>query len=368
MVNLFEMDYNDSDLDAVRRVLERGTWWTQGPEIEEFEKALAQYHGRQYCTVFNSGTTALIALLSSIDCSPHAEVIVPSYTFIATANAVLWASLKPVFADIEAETFSLSLSEIQKEETDKTKIVIPIHYAGTPCRDIKQISEWCLDQDIILIEDCAEALGASIANKRVGTFGDAAMFSFCQSKNITTGEGGAIVSDNLDWHHNMELIRSQGRYGFDGDFEVLGTNYRMPSMNAALGLSQLRRLEELNRRRQNAARVYDLGLGSIGGLQIWNIHNKLNPVYQMYPILVQGSLPHGKRDNLQAFLTEKTIGSRVYFPPVHRSKLYRTRGYKTLLPVTERVSTETLCIPMYPGISSGEQLEVIQAIEEFFAR
>ena len=210
-VPLFKSYWEEDDVESVAKVIRRGTYWATGPEIKEFEDNIAKFVGTKYALAFNSGTSALHSILLSYDIGKSDEVIVPSFTFIATGNAPLFVGAKPVFAEIEDKTFGLDTEDVKNKITKKTKAIMPIHYGGCPCVNIKGLKEIADDYGILLLEDAAQSLGANIKNKKVGTFGDASMFSLCQDKMITTGDGGVIVTDSKDCYEKSKLIRSHGR-------------------------------------------------------------------------------------------------------------------------------------------------------------
>ena len=205
-IPLFRIYWDDEDIEAVTRVIERGSYWATGPEIKKFEEMVAEYVGRKYAVAFNSGTSALHSILLAYGIREGDEVIVPSFTFISTANAPLFVGAKPIFAEIEEETYGLDPEDVKERITKKTKVIMPIHYGGGPCGNIKELKEIAEDNKALLIEDAAESLGAKIGNEMVGSFGNAAMFSFCQNKVITTGEGGIIVTDEKEIYEKMKLI------------------------------------------------------------------------------------------------------------------------------------------------------------------
>ena len=260
-IPLYKIYWDEEDVKGVTETLKRGMFWAIGPNIEEFERKVADYIGRKYAVAFNSGTSALHAALLAYNIKEGAEVIVPSFTFIATANSALFVGAKPVFADIEERTYGLNPEDVKENVSNKTKAIMPIHYGGLPCqiRELKEIAE---DHKLLLIEDAAESIGAHINGKKVGSFGDAAMFSFCGNKVITTGEGGMIVTDSGEIYEKLKLIRSHGRLEKESyftsikipDYITLGYNWLMSDITAALGLSQLRKLDKLiTMRRKNAA-------------------------------------------------------------------------------------------------------------------
>jgi perosamine synthetase len=261
-IPLFKIHYDEDDIKAVSDIIKRGSYWAIGPEIEEFENKLAKYIGKKYAVVFNSGTSALHALLLTYNIKEEDEIIVPSFTFISTANTPLFVNAKPVFAEIEDQTYGLDIDDVKNKITEKTKAIILVHYAGQPARDTEELRELAQRHNLILIEDAAESLGARIGEKKVGTFGDAAMFSFCQNKIITTGEGGVILTDSREIADKLKLIRSHGRAGKGNYFSssekpsyvALGYNFRMPTMLASLGIYHLNKLDKILEMRRNIAK------------------------------------------------------------------------------------------------------------------
>ncbi len=259
-VPLFQIFWNDDDIDRIRDVIRRGMFWTTGPDVERFERAIGDYIGVKYCTTFNSGTSALHAGLLANRIHAGDEVIVPSFTFIATANAPLMVGAKPIFADIKREDLGLDPEDVQEKITRNTRAILPVHYGGCPC-SIEALREIATDHNLLLFEDAAEAFGARVRGTGVGTFGDLAMFSFCQNKIITTGEGGAIVTDSKDLDERLRLIRSHGRQEQGnyfsstecGDYVALGFNFRMPDILACLGLSQLESVDKIIEMRRRCA-------------------------------------------------------------------------------------------------------------------
>jgi len=256
-IPLYKVFSDNDDLKAVTQVIKRGMEWANGPEIQEFEQNLSKYLGTQYCVAFNSGTSALHASLLAVNISRGNDVIVPSFTFISTANSALMVNAKPKFVDIENETLGLDPQLIEKTISKKTKAILPVHYAGLPC-NITAILQIAKRKKIILIEDAAESLGASIKTRKVGTFGDLSVFSFAGNKVLTTGEGGAITTNSKKLYKKLKLIRSHGReertnYFLSNEsptYTTLGYNWRMSSITAALANSQLDKLEKLIKMRR----------------------------------------------------------------------------------------------------------------------
>lgn len=366
-IPLFKICWDQKDIKMVKDAIQKGMFWAIGPNVERFEKMLGEYIGARFVVAFNSGTSALHAILFSYGIRQGDEVIVPSFTFIATANAPLFVGAKPVFADIEEETFGLSPESIREKITKNTKAIIAVHYGGCPCK-IKEIKKIAKEYNLLLIEDAAEAFGAEVYRKKVGTFGEGAMFSFCQNKIITTGEGGCAVTDSRKIYERLKLIRSHGEIknkDFHQDHITLGFNFRMSNITASLGLSQLEKVERNIKMRGNITRYMTEKIKTIKEVKLPQvIFNPFN-VYQMYPIMVH----EGLRDELMDYLGEKGIATKIYFYPVHLSTLYRRKlGYREGIPVTESISRKILSLPIYPTLKREEADYIVEKIREFFQK
>lgn len=373
-IPLFKTHVTKTDVQAVTKTIQRGTFWAAGPEITRFEQQLAHYMNTKYALVFNSGTSALHALLLAYDLKDK-EVIVPSFTFVSTATAVLMAGGIPVFAETEEKTGGLDATDVEERITTHTKAIIALHYAGMPAKDILTLKEICDKHQLILIEDNAESMGAEIQGKKVGTIGQAGMLSFCQNKIITTGEGGAIITNNETIYEKLKLIRSHGREETqedyfnnigDNDYITIGYNWRMPSMNAALGLSQLEHINELIALRQEKAAQYKEELKEIKEITYLEEENN-KAVYQLFTILLPTETI---RDAVQKELAKAHIMSKPYFPPVHLKTIYKNKyDYKEGdLPQTEALSKRVLSLPFYPDITIEEIKEVTTIIKNYFSQ
>jgi len=372
-IPLFKIYWDREDVKMVNSVIKKGAFWAGGTTIDKLEDKIAKYIGRKYCVVFNSGTAALHAALLTYKIKPGDEVIVPSFTFISTANVPLFIGAKPVFVDIEEKTFGLDPESVKKKITKKTKAIVPVHYGGCPCliRELKKIAD---SYNLILIEDAAESFGARIRGKKVGTFGDSAMLSFCQNKIITTGEGGAIITDLRNVYEGLKLIRSHGRQEDPRyidtpeylDHITLGYNFRMSDMVAALGISQIKKVEKLIKMRRKNAEYLTQRLKAIDEIIIPSPLNNYFHVYQLYTIRVKKGKE--ERDNLMKYLGKKGISTRVYFYPVHLTRFYKRRfGYKKgKLPITEKISEQVLTLPLYPTLTKKEIDYIFEMICSFF--
>jgi len=370
-IPLFKIYWDEEDLEVVNRALRRGTGWAIGPEVAQFEEKLSGYLGTKYCVAFNSGTSALHAVLIAYGIGPGDEVIVPSFTFIATANAALFVGAKPVFADIEEKTYGLDPKDVERKISSKTKAILPIHYGGCPCL-IEELKEIAQRHNLILIEDAAEALGASVKGRKAGTFGDSAILSFCQNKVITTGEGGAVITSSKEIYEKLKLIRSHGRPETSDyfssteqvDYVTLGYNFRMSNITAALGLAQLNKIDTIIKMRRRNAQLMSQRLSSIEGIVLPPSPDGFYHVYQMYTVRVK----NGLRDRLLEHLAERGIMTKVYFPPVHQTLFYKNGlKYDCELPITEAVSGQVLTLPMYPSLSEEEITTITRETIGYFS-
>jgi dTDP-4-amino-4,6-dideoxygalactose transaminase len=371
-IPLFKIYWDAKDITAVTRVIKRGTYWTMGPEVEQLETSITRFIGDKYGVSFNSGTSALHAVLLANNIKNGDEVIVPSFTFIATANVVVMTGARPVFADIEPCSYALDPEDVKERITNKTKALLPIHYGGSPCKEIKALHEIAADHHLLFIEDACESLGAKIQGKKVGTFSDAAIFSFCQNKVITAGEGGMVVTDSKTIAEKLRLIRSHGRVeskeGYfattqDLDYIQTGYNYRLPSINAALIQSQFNKFNTIVRKRREKAMYYTKHLAQIAGIRTPTEAKGDYHVYQLYTI----ELPDkATRDNLQQHLTKAGIMTKIYFEPIHLKTYYQKEFHckKNDLPVTEEMAQKVVTLPLYPSLKKKEMDYIIDTIKK----
>lgn len=371
---LFDIYWDENDIEKVINVIKRGSYWAIGPEIREFEERLAEYYNVGYAVTFNSGTSALHAILLAFDIT-SGEVIVPSLSFISTANCAILAGAKPVFAEIEEKTLGLDVNDVEKKITKKTRAIIPMHYGGKVCKDIEVLNELANNKKIKLIEDNAESFGAKINNKFAGTIGNAGMLSFCQNKIITMGEGGAILTNDEKIYKKLLLIRSHGRVEQSGtdyfsniyemDYIQVGYNYRIPTICGALGLSQLEKIDKIIELRRKVGKYYDNHLKKIPQIKIIPEIEESRNVYQLYSILLENP---ENRNELQAYLLEKGINTKVYFFPIHLKTFYREKfGYKKGdFPITEKLSDKIVTIPFSLRFKESDQDYIIKSIRDFF--
>jgi len=371
-IPLYKIYTDDEDLNLITKIVKRGSQWAIGPEIEEFENAIKNYVGTDYCVSLNSGTSALHASLLAYDIGNNDNVIVPSFSFISTANSVLFVGANPIFADIEENNFGLDPKDISSKINSLTKGIIPMDYGGLSC-EIFEIKDIARANNLILIEDAAESLGSSVQGNMVGSLADSSIFSFCGNKVLTTGEGGAIVTNSKSIYEKIKLIRSHGRLDkidyFNNpqgsEYVGLGYNWRMSSLTAALGLSQISKLDKIIKMRQKNAAFLSSKLSKHQQIKPPTPPDGYEHVYQMYTIrLVNKTI----RDNLHQFLLTKKIFSKVYFNPIHLTDFYqeKVKIQPTSLPITEMISDQVLTLPLYPNMDAEEKDYLVNSINEFF--
>jgi len=347
------------EIDAVTEVLSSGMI-AQGPKVEEFELAFSEYTDCEYSAAVNSGTAALHIALLAHGIGKGDEVVTSPFSFIATANSILYTGAKPVFADIEPETFNIDPERIKEKITPNTKAIMPVHLYGHPA-DMKAIMEIAEDNKLIVIEDACQSHGAEFHGKKVGSFGTGA-FSFYPTKNMTTSEGGMLTTNDKEIAEKAKMVRAHGskiRYLH----EMLGFNLRMTDIAAAIGIVQLGKLDKFTSARQNNAEMLSSGLRGIPGLAPSVTKTGCTHVFHQYTVRTK------KRDQLAAFLKEKEIGTGVHYPiPIHKQPFYKELGYQDSMPVSEKAVDEVLSLPVHPALSRADVQTVVEAIKEFYAK
>lgn len=359
---LFRSYCDDDGVEAVTDVLRRGTWWAKGPEIAEFEERFAELVDREYGIAFNSGTSALYAQLVCNGIT-DGEVIVPSFTFSATANAVVAAGAEPVFADIEPDSLALSADSVREALSDETRAIMPIHFAGDVAADIEELATIAAANDVLLFEDACHSPGATKDGKPAGSFGQSASFSFCFNKVVTTGEGGMVVTDSAELRNKLRRFRSHGQDD-DGNYVEYGHNLRLPTMAGALGVAQLDKFDFMIERRREMAAVLDGQLGDIPGVQTPEFPSERESVYQLYNIQLEDP---SEREGLVEHLDDRGVPTRVTYDPVHLTDFYRERGWaKGDLPVTESVSDRILTLPFHLYLDDEDLTYIADAVRSYF--
>lgn len=361
-------DITAAEIAAVNAVLST-RWLSMGPKIDEFEQAFAAQLGVRHAIGVNSGTSGLHLAMIAAGIGDGDEVITPSFSFIASANCVLYERGKPVFVDIDPLTGNIDPSRIAEAITERTKAIIPVHAFGQPA-DMDPILAIARAHNLRVIEDACEAFGAEYKGRRAGTLADAAVFAFYPNKQMTTGEGGMIVTDNDAWADLFRSLRNQGRDVFDGwlNHTRLGYNYRMDEMSAALGLAQLQRIEELLQKRAQVAAWYNERIDEIPGLEKpYIVPTTTRMSWFVYVICCGDDID---RNRLIEYLKEQGVPSRAYFTPIHLQPFYQQQfGWRRGdLPNTEKAGDTFLALP-FSGVMTEEQVEyVCEKLREGVAR
>jgi len=376
-------EIRDGDRKAVSEVL-ASSRLTQGPAVEAFERALGRHTGSEHAVAVSSGTSALQIALMAMGIGPGDEVIVPSLTFLATANAVLLCNATPIFADIDPETLSLDPADVARKVSDRTRGAILVHYAGH-VGDVEGCRA-ALAEDHFLIEDACHALGAMDHGQRVGGRADAACFSFHPAKHITTGEGGAITTQSAEFaakcrrfrEHGVErdasayqglglpdALRAEERGGWVYEMHSLSANHRLPDLGAALGLSQLDRLDEIVERRGAIAHRYEDALANDPRIELLSERPETESAWHLYPIRVRSESVVGGRAAIYRALHEARVGVQVHYIPIHLQPYYRARFGTAFgdLPATEAAYLELLSLPLFPSLSESAQDYVLDALD-----
>ncbi len=345
---------------AVTEVLESGML-AAGERVAQFEQKFADYCSTTHAIAINNGTAALHAALLAIDIGLGDEVIVPSFSFIATATSVSMCGARPVFADVDEQTFNIDPARIEEKITEKTRAVIGVHLFGQPF-DVDAVKKICDTRNLKLIEDAAQAHGALYNGAKVGGLSNLGCFSFYATKNMITGEGGMVTTNDRALADRVRLIVNHGQKE-KYLHTRLGYNYRMTDMAAAIGLVQLRKLDKFNLRRRKNAEYYNANL-SVKGLITPKVMQGTSPVYHQYVVRLTEEFPM-KRDEFMDYLKLKGIGSAVHYPiPIHHQPLYNTETGPDPCPVSTRLSSSVLSLPVHPLLDQKELAHICDTINK----
>ena len=361
-IPLSSPDVTEAEVQAVAAVL-RSPQLSLGPRLLEFEGALAAYVGVPYGIAVSSGTAALHLCVRALGLQEGDEVIVPSFTFIAVANAIRYERAVPVFVDIEAETLNMSPDCIERAITSRTRAMVVVHTFGRPA-DMDSILSIAKAHQLTVIEDACEALGAEWRGQRVGSFGDLAVFAFYPNKQITTGEGGAVLTRRSDLAQRIRRLRNQGRGATDDWLQhtELGYNYRLSEINCALGIGQMHRLSAILQRREDVARLYDTYLRHVKKLILPTLDLATGKVsWFVYVVRLDESCTPADRDRVLRNLQDAGIGCARYFAPIHLQPAYAACANNHAdLRVTESHACRTIALPFYNRISQDQVAEVCE--------
>lgn len=362
---------NEDDIKAVEEVL-KSDFLTTGPKIAEFERKFADYVGAKYAVAVSNGTAALHIACMTAGIGKGDEVITTPITFAASANCALYCGATPVFADIDPVTYNISPESVESHVTERTKAIIPVHYTGQTC-DMDAIHKIADKYNLIVIEDAAHAVGAEYKGKKIGSLSDMTEFSFHPVKHITCGEGGIVTTNREDLYEKLKLFRTHGitreekfLHKVDGPWYYeqidLGYNYRITDIQAAIGISQLGRIDKFLEKRKKIAAKYDEAFRDFNGIEIPKQAEYSNSAYHLYVIKVDKSI----RKALFEYLRANNIGVNVHYIPVYTFPYYREHGYENVkCENAEKLYESIISIPIYYDLSDEEQDYVIDKIKEF---
>lgn len=354
----------NDEIRAVAKVLRSGFLTEKrgcGPFVTSFERAFSKYIETRYAVAVNNGTSALHAALLAAGVGPNDEVIVPSLTFVATAEVVVLAGAKPIFVDINPETYCIDPNEIEGAITRRTKAIIPVHLYGLTA-NINSILKIARDFGLVVIEDAAQAHGAEYKGVKAGALGDMACFSFYGSKNMTTGEGGMITTNKREFAETLGMIRNHGE-GKGYQSIILGNNYRMPEFVAAIGLTQLLKLPHfLESRKKNAEYLLE-ELREQKKFRMPVVPKGYKHAWYVFTIRIKGANA-ARRNNVVNRIRERRVDAQVYYPkPVHKMAFYQKRYGKIILPKTETTARQVLSLPVHPGLGEKELQRIVYAVK-----
>ncbi|MFX3636809.1 MAG: UDP-4-amino-4,6-dideoxy-N-acetyl-beta-L-altrosamine transaminase [Candidatus Pristimantibacillus sp.] len=369
---------DDNDIDAVVQVL-KGDFITQGPAIEQFERKVASYAGVKYAVAYCNGTAALHGACFAAGIGNEDEVITTPITFLASSNCVLYMGGRPVFADIKEDTYNIDPKQIEQLITNKTKAIIPVDFTGQPV-EMDYIEQIARDHGLVVIHDAAHSLGASYNGKKVGSFGDMTMFSFHPVKHVTSGEGGMIVTDNEEYYRRLLLFRNHGMtrdaalmQNNDGpwyyEMTELGYNYRMTDLQAALGNSQMDKLDQFVLRRREIAMRYQEAFSRMAGLITPYQHPSAESSWHLYVLRWNPSAFKADRKQIFEDLRAENIGVNVHYIPVYKQPYYAQSGYDHLqCEQAEAYYSSALTLPLFPLMSDRDIEDVIAAVNKIHMR
>jgi perosamine synthetase len=364
-IPLARPDITDLERRYVMDVLETPQL-SSGPKLAEFENRLAAYAGVRHAVVVNSGTSALHLIVRALDIGEGDEVITTPFSFISSSNCILFERGRPVFVDIEPDALNIDPAQIARAITPRTRAILAVDVFGHPAR-WDELTKLARDHHLRLIEDSAEAIGSAYRGRKCGSFGDAAVFAFYPNKQITTGEGGAVLTDDGAIARLCLSLRNQGRAEGDGWLQHarLGYNYRLSDINCALGLAQLERIDEILEARTKVASFYNECLGGLSRVGVPHVAPDVKMSYFVYVVRLSHDYTRRDRDRILRQLQTRGIGCSDYFTPIHLQPFYRELGYREGdFPVTEMVAARTIALPFYTRLSREHIEYVVKQLKE----
>ncbi|MBM4445628.1 MAG: DegT/DnrJ/EryC1/StrS family aminotransferase [Chloroflexi bacterium] len=365
-IPLSNPDISELEIAYVTEVL-RTPNLSLGPKLAEFEQKMARFVGRAHAIAVSSGTAGLHLIIRALGIGEGDEVITSPFSFISSANCLLFERARPVFVDIDSLCFNINATGVARRITPRTKAILGVDVFGLPA-DWEQLDRTARAHQVRLIEDSCEALGAEYKGRKAGTFGDAAIFSFYPNKQMTTGEGGVIVTDDDNIARLCRSMRNQGRGDGDGwlEHQMLGYNYRLSDLNCALGIGQLERIGEILAKRQRVARWYAQRLEGLPELRVPYASPVARRSWFVYVVLLSEHYTVRDRQRILDGLSREGIGCRNYFAPIHLQRFYRERfGYKEGdFPITESVAARTIALPFYSNLHEWQVEQVVDTLKK----
>lgn len=362
MIPIASPNIGPEEIAAVDKVLQSGML-AQGPKVAELETAFAQYCGTKYAAAVSSGTAAIHAALHAAGVGSGDEVITTPFSFIATINPILFLGAKPVLVDIDPITFNIDVTQLEQAITSRTKAIVPVHLYGQPC-DYDELTAIAKKYDLIVIEDACQAIGAEYKGRKAGSLGEMGCFSLYATKNIMSGEGGMITTDNEDYLVSIKQFR---QHGMSGQYEYAGVgyNYRMTDLQAAIASEQLKKADRFNNARRHNAKLLNKGLAGIKGIELPKVAADRTHVYHQYTIKLKDEFPL-KRDATIKKLQERGVGAGAYYhKPLHAYSHVAKLGYKLGdFPQAEQAAASVLSLPVHPKVSEQDINIIVDAVKE----
>lgn len=370
VIPIFRPSMGEEEISAVSEVLRSG-WIGLGPKTKEFEDAFAKYIGAKYAIALNSCTSALQLALNALNIA-NGEVITTPITFISTAHSILYNNLKPIFADVQEDTLNINPKDVERNITEKTRAIIPVHYGGHPC-EMDEIKEIAKKHNLYLIEDAAHACGSEYKRRKVGVLGDMACFSFHAVKNLATGDGGMITTDNSDLYEKLMKLRwlgigkstyqrKEGKgYSWYYEADYVGFKAHMNDINAAIGLIQLKKLDNMNAKRRKIVSQYNKAFEELSWIKLPTERSYVKSSLHNYVIKVE----KGDRNELISHLANNGISAGVHYMPLYLHPIYRNMNIKGNCPIADRIWEKIVSLPLYPDMAVEDIEKVIEAVKEF---
>jgi perosamine synthetase len=355
-IHQMEPSIGKEEIEAMNEYLSSGAWLTEFHKTKEFEKMICEFTGSKHCAVVNNGTVSLVVALLAAGIGPGDEVLVPDFTMIASPNSVILAGAKPVLVDIEKETLCIDIEKARAALTENTKCLMHVSFNGRT-NDLRKIKQFCEENNLIFLEDSAQSLGSFYKGKHIGTYGDIGSFSFSTPKIITTGQGGALITDNTDLYDKISRLKDFGRARGGIDIhDTIGYNFKFTDMQAVIGIEQMKRMPERMKRKKHMFKLYQEQLSKLREVEF--IKTNLEETAPWFiDIFVKEPL------KLAEFLKKNNVGTRAVYPPIHTQRAYNIEGD---FPVTEKYANMGLWLPSSIKVTDEQIVQVCSAIKKFY--